>query len=172
MKGDVSLRELCEPELADSFYAPLGVFRVSHTKGLGCQPPESTFSLWKEDAERPQPGACSERTGHHLLATQQRRGGSLLKVILAGRGSLGTWCDSVPCAPVAVPEGLMGLQGNGRPQGLAGCLPLPFPNPQDTLQPIKLSPPSPPSPLLPGLVPRGQAVLTLHTSSQEADSSK
>ena len=172
MKGDVSLRELCEPELADSFYAPLGVFRVSHTKGLGCQPPESTFSLWKEDAERPQPGACSERTSHHLLATQQRRGGSLLKVILAGRGSLGTWCDSVPCAPVAVPEGLMGLQGNGRPQGLAGCLPLPFPNPQDTLQPIKLSPPPPPSPLLPGLVPRGQAVLTLHTSSQEPDSSK
>ena len=162
------------PELADSFYAPPGVCQSqSHPRPwLVCQPPESPFSLWKEDAERPQPGACSERTGHHLLATRQRRGGSLRKVTLAGTGSPGTWFDSVPCALVAVPEGLMGLQGNGRPQGPAGCLPLRFPNPQDTLQPIKLSPPPPPSPLPPGLVPRGQAVLTLHTSSQEPDSSK
>lgn len=167
------MRELCKPELADSFY-PLGVCQSqSHQRPwLVCQPPESILGLWKEDAECPQPGARSERTGHHLLATRQRPGGSLLKVILAGRGSLGTWWDSAPCAPVAVPEGLMGHQGNGRPQGPAGRLPLPFPNPQGTLQPIKLSPPSPPSPLLPGLVPHGQAVLTLHTSSQEPDSSK
>lgn len=158
---------------------PFESVRVNHTKGLGwfVSHPRAHLAFGQraprvkgaECGQRPGPG--SEHTIHHLLTMLQRAGGSLLKVVLGGKGSLGTGWDSAPCASAVISEGLTRHWGNRGLKGPVSLLSLPFPNLQDTLQLIKLSPLSP-SPLSPVLVPHGpHTVLTLYTASQRPDSS-
>lgn len=172
MKGHVSLRELYKPELADLFYAPLGVCQgQSHQRPwLVCQPPESTFGLWKEDAECLQPRACFER----VATTCSPRG-----------RALGLPAEGYPCStrlpgnrvglrtlcPGSDSRGADGTPGKREtPRGRQDAFPSPF---LARRTPCSRSnsphPQSPPSPVLAPRGPGGADTLCVLT---ESDSSK
>lgn len=122
------LQELCSSEPQQNHFRLLfESVRVNHTKGLvsyprahsdfGLRAPSERDAMWLRGlglALSTPPTTCSHAAKGWRLSTG--------RVILRGKGSLGTGWDPVPCALAAISEDLMRHQGNYRSEGLASPL--------------------------------------------------